>query len=446
MSPPSLETDQFPPPPLSRGSTEQQQQQQPGRTSFSSIITVSDDHDHNHDHEHEHEHRPWPTRPTPSSARRLSTRRLSSARSAYSTRSVALGEGPTSLPGKLASALVTLTNYSLRLYLNLSPTQRTLLLAASTAVLALAIVFLVYSHRIFTALAPVAEARRAMPGGWVLLWLATAAAAFPPLIGYSTCVTVAGFVYGFPAGWPIAASATVAGSAAAFVASRGWLRGYVHGLVGKDRRFVALGQVLRRDGIGVLAMIRLCPLPYSLGNGFLATVGSIRVGGFAVATALSTPKLLVHVFIGSRLALLAESGDKMSVGARAINYISMFLFGLLGFAVGLFIYRRTMARAAELAREAELEAGGALLDADDMEAGVLGSENEYDDNGPLVHPDELDAAAIMNDDDISLWETDGVDRYRDSWDDEPPLEAAGRNGTVANGNGIANGTINAVNK
>lgn len=128
------------------------------------------------------------------------------------------------------------------------------------------------------------------------------------------------------------------------------------------------------------------------------------------------PKLFVHVFIGSRLALLAESGDKMTGWDLAINYASMGVFGLLGFAVGVFIYRRTMARAAELAREAELEAGEALLDSGsrDHEEGVLGD----DDDGPLVHPDELDAAAIMDDDDISLWDTEGADGYRDVWDDE----------------------------
>lgn len=60
-------------------------------------------------------------------------------------------------------------------------------------------------------------------------------------------------------------------------------------MVGGDRRFVALGQVLRRDGVGVLVMVRLCPLPYSLSNGFLATVsGRIGVGRFALATACAT--------------------------------------------------------------------------------------------------------------------------------------------------------------
>jgi hypothetical protein len=130
----------------------------------------------------------------------------------------------------------------------------------------------------------------------------------------------------------------------------------------------------------------------------------------------------VHIFIGSRLAELAESGDKMSGWYRALNYISMAVFGLIGFGVGVLIYRRTMVRAEELAREAELEAGDALLDGtpgegddDDegMEEGVLGDDLE---NGRMVDPDELDAAALMDDDDISLWDAGG-DTYHDNWDD-----------------------------
>lgn len=127
----------------------------------------------------------------------------------------------------------------------------------------------------------------------------------------------------------------------------------------------------------------------------------------------------MHVFIGSKLFELAESGDKMTGFSRALNYVSMAVFGLLGFGVGLWIYRRTMARADELARETELEAGDALLDGaagdPDHEQGVFGDDL---DDGRMVHPDELDAAALMDDDDISLWDTAGSDGYRDSWDDD----------------------------
>lgn len=141
----------------------------------------------------------------------------------------------------------------------------------------------------------------------------------------------------------------------------------------------------------------------------------------------------MHVFIGSRLALLAQSGDKMSWGDRAINYLSMLVFGVVGFAVGVFIYRRTMARAAELAREAEIENGGPLLDSadDGLEQGVVdGGDLE---NARMLDPDELDAAALLDEDDISLWDTAGEEGYRDSWDDEPAGTGLGLNGHANSG-------------
>ncbi|KAF3762428.1 hypothetical protein M406DRAFT_239911, partial [Cryphonectria parasitica EP155] len=296
--------------------------------------------------------------PSASSARRLST-----PYSLHGRRHSGSATTPTDLRsqlGALVSTSVTaarnLYDHSAAVYAGLSPTQQFLALAAGVLILALSITLLIFSHRLFTLLAPIAVSWRALPGGWLIIWVLTFLVAFPPLVGYSTACTVAGFVYGFPLGWPIVASATVAGSSAAFVASRTVLSAYVDRLVGTDHRFVALGQVLRHDGLGVLALVRFCPLPYSLSNGFLATVPSIRTTGFALATALASPKLLVHVFIGSRLALLAERGDEMGFGDRLVNYLSMLIGAGVGIGVGYVIYRRTMARAEQLARE-EAETG-----------------------------------------------------------------------------------------
>lgn len=131
---------------------------------------------------------------------------------------------------------------------------------------------------------------------------------------------------------------------------------------------------------------------------------------FALATAFASPKLLVHVFIGSRLALLAEKGDTMGFGDRIVNYASMLIGGLVGMGVGYFIYRRTMARAAELTRE-EAERGRPL-----DTGGRGGPPREYMDddvanggeNARLMDPN--DAAALMvDDDDISLWDAAGDD-------------------------------------
>ncbi|SPN97117.1 related to TVP38 - Integral membrane protein localized to vesicles along with the v-SNARE Tlg2p [Cephalotrichum gorgonifer] len=301
------------------------------------------------------------------------------------------------------------TGYTtLRAFLLLSPAYRLLALLGSLALFIFCVLFLAYSGRIFTALAPIAKSWRETTGAWLVIWLVVFVAAFPPLIGYSTATTVAGFIYGFPHAWPIVATASTAGSLASFVASRTVLSGYVNRLVGRDHRFVALGQVLRREGIMMLTMIRFCPLPYSLSNGFLATIPSIGPLPFAVSTALASPKLLVHVFIGSRIALLVEEDASMSAGTKALNYISMALSAAVGVTVGWVIYRRTMARAAEIALETAGEEGlaspGGTFPSPRM-GGIM------EDGGYMDGADPGDVLADV--DDISLWDGDGGAVYRD---------------------------------
>lgn len=261
----------------------------------------------------------------------------------------------------------------------------------------LIIVSVLYSKAFFEWLGPVAKKWRALPGGWLIAFFFIFVTSFPPVILYSTANTVAGFVYGFPLGWPSAASACVIGSLCAFLASRTVLGNYVNRLVGKDARFVALGQVLRKEGLLYLTAIRFCPLPFSLSNGFLATIPSITPMSFAISTALSTPKLLVHIFIGSRLAILIEKGDTMSTRDKIVNWLSMFIGGAIGLTVGFIIYRQTMSRAAAIAREQQ------------QEAAEEGHSGYADADTALLDPE--DAAAVMSEDDLSMW----GDQDHDDW-------------------------------
>ena len=82
----------------------------------------------------------------------------------------------------------------------LSPLQRALVALAGIATLVLAILFLVFNERIFRHLRPFAAKWKGLRGGWLILWAMTFITAFPPVIGYSSCITIAGFVYGFPEG------------------------------------------------------------------------------------------------------------------------------------------------------------------------------------------------------------------------------------------------------
>ena len=86
-------------------------------------------------------------------------------------------------------------------YRRLSLFQRILFITGSVTIFILVILFLVYNERIFHSMLPYAKKWRDIRGGWLILWALIFTVSFPPLIGYSTLLTVAGFVYGFPNGY-----------------------------------------------------------------------------------------------------------------------------------------------------------------------------------------------------------------------------------------------------
>ena len=186
----------------------------------------------------------------------------------------------------------------------------------------------------------------------------------------------------------------------------------MHKLVGQDKRFEALALTLKHDGLKILCMIRFCPLPYSLSNAAMSTFPTVHPLSFALATLIASPKLLIHVFIGSRLGKLAEGGEKMDAGTKAINYASIIIGGALGVAVGYIIYQRTIARAKELEIE-ELEAARG--------EGGEGVEGYFDGV-------RADGAAGMDEDDISLWDNEDIPEpsaYTDDFTDEDDVFARG---------------------
>ncbi len=130
------------------------------------------------------------------------------------------------------------------------------------------------------------------------------------------------------------------GSTCSFIVSRTLFSNFVKGLVANDRRFEALSLVLKHDGLKLLIMIRLCPLPYSISNGAISTFPTVEPLMFAIATAAATPRLLIAVFIGSRLAVIAKSGGKMDNGTKVVNWASIILGVTLGGLTGWLIYKR----------------------------------------------------------------------------------------------------------
>ncbi|KAL1303701.1 hypothetical protein AAFC00_007053 [Neodothiora populina] len=352
-----------------------------------------------------------------------SSGRLSTSRRSRHSRSNTLTSSP------LVNDILSSARGIVKRFNRLRPLHRGLLAVAGLVLVVLGVLFLAFNERIFHSFAPVAKSWRELRGGWCILWAATFVVGFPPLIGYSTCVTLAGFVYGVPKGWLIAASGTVLGSTASFLVSRTLLRSYVERLTSHDKRFAALALTLKHDGLKLLIMIRLCPLPYSLSNGAMSTIPTVTWYQFMGAGLIATPKLILHVFVGSRLGAIAESGDKMDAKTKAISYLSIAIGLFAGLATGWFMYTKTKARAREIEeeeREAALQVGGAEEDGDEEEGGVAasaarGHRYQYSDD-----PIERAAAERLGlddgdegDDDFSMHSNA---RYRDAFSDVEDAE------------------------
>lgn len=223
---------------------------------------------------------PWATSDSTSHTRRLSNPLMRRRRSSVATANPGFAR-------RIWASVNLLGEQTLKIYLRMSPLQRLLAALGAVVIAVLGVLAIIFSHAFFKWLDPVAEKWRALPGGWILAFLLVFVTSFPPVMGYSTASTIAGYVYGFPWGWPIVASGCTLGALCAFLASRTVLSGYVDRMVGRDHRFIALGQVLRQEGIWYLTAIRFCPLPFSLSNGFLATIPSITPLSFTLSTALS---------------------------------------------------------------------------------------------------------------------------------------------------------------
>lgn len=209
--------------------------------------------------------------------------------------------------------------------------------------------------------------------GWVCLWVAAGVCYFCSLCHFPSCGTVLIGRHSFA----IAATATILGSTTSFLLSRHLLSTFVQRLIAHDRRFAALALTLKHDGLKLLIMIRLCPLPYSLSNGALSTFPTVHWANFALATTIATPRLLIGVFIGSRLAKIAEGvGAEMDTMSRFWNWVGILVSMVFGVVTAWYVYRQTKRRADELElAEGTLNGGGRVLE-DEVDFGSDVSEDE----------------------------------------------------------------------
>jgi hypothetical protein len=122
-------------------------------------------------------------------------------RSASFRRSDSFSSRPSTLRERVLKNAGKLQRHALGQYNRLSPLQRFFAVFGGIACFILSILFLVYNESIFKAILPATKKWRDIKAGWLILWALIFTVSFPPLIGYSTLLTIAGFVYGFPNGY-----------------------------------------------------------------------------------------------------------------------------------------------------------------------------------------------------------------------------------------------------
>ncbi|GAV51945.1 hypothetical protein ZYGR_0AF04170 [Zygosaccharomyces rouxii] len=172
---------------------------------------------------------------------------------------------------------------------------------------------------------------------------------FPPLIGFSFLSTSTGLIYGVSfEGWMILAIGSVFGSIASFAVFQTLLRSRAEQLVHASPRFEAFASILQENhSYWILALLRLCPFPYSLTNGAVAAVHGLSIRNFSIAQVIASPKLLAYLFVGSRIKNIGESN---SAGSKLFDLISILVTGLLLTFTAWLLYFKTRNKYMEIQR------------------------------------------------------------------------------------------------
>ena len=112
----------------------------------------------------------------------------------------------------------------------------------------------------------------------------TVVTSFPPLIGYSTTMTLCGFAYGPLGGFAIAAPSALMGSALTFVILRLLFKRRIKNWTQEKPHWLAMQQVIEAKGLPLIILIRLCPIPWVYSNALFASMGAVQLWQFVLAT------------------------------------------------------------------------------------------------------------------------------------------------------------------
>ncbi|KFH66918.1 hypothetical protein MVEG_07443 [Podila verticillata NRRL 6337] len=199
-----------------------------------------------------------------------------------------------------------------------------------------------FHSKIFEALESIATFIKNLgPLGPPVIMTALFIASFPPMVGYSSIVTMSGYVYGFSFGFFIAYTSAFVGAMVCFYCCRRWFKAQARNLINKNQSLKSAVRAVEKRGFKLLFLIRLAPYPYNVLN-LALSLTHIPIMTFAAATALSLLKLSLHVYIGSTLSTLTtpKDGDDTpdpNAGSKPLRIFVLVAGIILGVIVGAYV-------------------------------------------------------------------------------------------------------------
>ncbi|KAN0097351.1 hypothetical protein V8E55_001797 [Tylopilus felleus] len=185
----------------------------------------------------------------------------------------------------------------------------------------IAFITLVTPSRIAQFMYDLAVEIRRLSYGYFILIAAIVLISFPPFIGHSALMNVCGFTYGMQ-GFIPAAISTVGGSALVFVLLRSLFSNRLRKWTAANEKWGALEAVIRARGLPLIILIRISPFPpWVYSNSLFAGIESVSLTQFVIATLFVLPRVMVYVFVGSRIASLSDGEQRshMDTTTKFIN-------------------------------------------------------------------------------------------------------------------------------
>ncbi|CAI2175738.1 11007_t:CDS:2 [Funneliformis geosporum] len=227
-------------------------------------------------------------------------------------------------------------------------------------------IFLGYHTEILTILDKFAHLVKSMGiSGGLIFYLMIFLTTFPLVIGYSTLITLSGFTFGISVGFLISYMAALTGAITVFCLSRKWFRKSVRRALHKNKSIGAVITAVEKKGFKLLFLIRLAPYPYNVLNTLLSAT-HLSLKTFIGATALSLFKLMIHVWIGSKLSSLSayyalkETNDFSINNNNNNQEVLKAIIMIIGISIGIGVIIYVWISARKAINEVEQEQGVSL--------------------------------------------------------------------------------------